>query len=75
MWAAARELGVAAEACLVVGDSLKADIAGARAAGMRSAWVNRSREAQPAEPRPDWTVATLDEVVELVCTGRGRRGQ
>lgn len=75
MWAAARELGVAAEACLVIGDSLKADIAGARAAGMRSAWVNRSGEAQPAEPWPDWTVATLDEVVEIVCTGPGRRGQ
>lgn len=67
MWAAARELGVAAEACLVVGDSLRADIAGARAAGMRSVWVNRDGEPQPAEPRPDWTVATLDEVVRIVC--------
>lgn len=75
MWAAARRLGVAAEACLVVGDSLKADVAGARAAGMRSAWVNRSREPHPAEPRPDWTVGTLDEVVEIACTGPGRRGQ
>ena len=70
MWAAARELGVDAEGCLVVGDSLRADIAGARAAGMRSVWLNRSAEPHPAEPRPDWTVATLDEVTRIVLEPR-----
>lgn len=41
MWAAAQELRAEAEDCLVVGDSLRADIAGAQTAGMRSVWVNR----------------------------------
>jgi len=63
MWAAARELEVGPEECLVVGDSLKADIAGARAAGIRSVWVNREGGTAPADgPRPDWTITTLAEV-------------
>jgi putative hydrolase of the HAD superfamily len=67
MWAAARELEVEPETCLVVGDSLKADIAGARAAGMRCVWVNRDGLAGGDEA--DWTAATLDEVPPLVKGG------
>ncbi len=64
MWAAAQELRVEAEECLVVGDSLKADIAGAKAAGMRSAWVNREQEEPPAgSPTPDYTLSSLHEIL------------
>lgn len=71
MWAAARELGMEVEECLVVGDSLKADIGGARTAGMRSVWVNRDGLPLPSsEPEADWTTADLLGVLDIV--GRGR---
>ncbi len=70
MLAAARELDVEPEECLVVGDSLKADIAGARAAGMRSVWINREGVPLSAgEPRPDWIITTLVEVQKIATEG------
>ncbi len=39
-----------AEECLYIGDSLEADIAGANAAGMRSALISRQSHARRAEP-------------------------
>lgn len=67
MWAAARELGVACERCLVVGDNIVADIGGARAAGMRSAWVSRDGAVPPpGAATPDWTLASLAEVLSIV---------
>jgi putative hydrolase of the HAD superfamily len=63
MWAAARELDVKPEACLVVGDSLKADIAGARAAGMKSVWVNR--EGLDGGDEADWVVGDLEGIPEI----------
>jgi len=72
MWAAARQLGAPPERCLVVGDNIAADIAGARAAGMRSAWVERDGLAAPPDAlRPDWTVTSLNQVVQIV---RGSAG-
>jgi len=70
MWTAASGLGVAPEQCLVVGDNLMADIAGATAAGMKSAWMDRDGAAAPDEPRPDWVVKSLDEVVAIVSAVR-----
>ncbi len=65
MWAAARELRVELEECLVVGDSLKADIAGAKAAGMKSAWVNREQDHLSAgSPTPDYILSGLDGILE-----------
>ena len=67
MWEAARELGVEPEACLVVGDSLEVDIAGAAAAGMRSIWINREQAtAAPDGPQPDWVARTLSEAMGIV---------
>jgi putative hydrolase of the HAD superfamily len=40
-FAAARELSLTPEDCVVVGDTLHADIAGANAAGIRSIWIDR----------------------------------
>jgi len=74
MWAAARELGLESEACLVVGDSLKADIAGAKAAGMRCVWVNREGVEVEEGPEADWTAATLADVPLLVRGGCGKAG-
>jgi HAD superfamily hydrolase (TIGR01549 family) len=68
MWAAAEELRVSPEDCLVVGDRLERDIAGAQAAGMRSVWVNREGLAAPGDgPEPDWVLENLAGVVEITA--------
>lgn len=46
--AAAAQLGVAPGEVLHVGDDPAMDVAGARAAGMRVAWINRERRPWPA---------------------------
>ena len=65
-------LGVAAEETLHVGDDLRADVGGAAPLGIRTAWITR-RVRDPEEklrewegPQPDWTVADLAELEELV---------
>ena len=67
MFAAAEKVGVLPAGCLVVGDNLQADIAGAQAAGMKSVWINRTGATVPAGcPPPDWTERSLVEVMEIV---------
>jgi len=64
-------LGSAPEETLHVGDSLSADIAGAAALGMRTAWVTRrvpktdEALAKHSGPRPDYVVTDLAEVAEI----------
>ena len=66
------ELGVASGEVLHVGDNLEADVAGAAALGMRTAWVTR-RVADPGAararytgPPPDFTIADLAELPALL---------
>ena len=58
---------VSAEHALFVGDSPEFDIAGARASGIRSVWVNRTGEAwsQP-DPPPDHEVTDLASLRALL---------
>ena len=64
---AARRLGVAPPECLVVGDSLEADVGGAQAAGMPSAWVNRAgRPCPPGPAAPDHEVRDVRQVLDLL---------
>ena len=66
MLAAAAALGVSAKDCLGVGDSPETDIAGARAAGMRSAWVNREgRPQREGGSGPDFVIGDLRQVERL----------
>lgn len=59
--------GVPAAAVLHVGDDADADVRGARAAGLRSAWMNRNGAPWPAGlPPPDHEIADLTELVALV---------
>ncbi len=70
MYAASRELGVDPHECLVVGDSLRADIAGAKAAGIRSVWINREGAPRPEDAaQPDWEIGTLSGVLEITGLG------
>ncbi|MCF8720807.1 HAD family hydrolase [Nitrospina gracilis] len=62
-------LGVPAECILFVGDNPVADIAGAQAVGMRTAWVNRDRKPVPPGLKPDHVLSTLHDVPKIVCPG------
>jgi FMN hydrolase / 5-amino-6-(5-phospho-D-ribitylamino)uracil phosphatase len=54
-------------AILHVGDDALADVAGARAAGLGTVWMNRGGAAWPADlPRADHEVADLDELAALI---------
>jgi len=67
MLAAAEALHLPAERCLVVGDALESDIAGARAAGMRSVWINPAgTPAPPSGSQPDWIATSLTDAVAIV---------
>jgi FMN phosphatase YigB (HAD superfamily) len=73
-----RELGVAPAECLHVGDNLRADVGGARAAGMATAWITR-RVADPERllgefegPRPHWCIRDLAELDPLLARGDTR---
>jgi beta-phosphoglucomutase len=68
---AARELGVAADRCLVVEDSVSGVQAG-RAAGMAVIGLARADDAEALE-EADLVVATLDEV-DLAVLAEGRLG-
>jgi HAD superfamily hydrolase (TIGR01509 family) len=65
-------LACAPEEALHVGDNLTADVAGAAALGIRTAWITR-RVADPAAARalapdasPDWIISDLAEIEPLL---------
>lgn len=69
-------LGCAPAEVLYVGDSPQADVAGARHAGLRVAWLNQrpgGYELPAHYPRPDFTVASLTAaaaVLDIVVPAR-----
>lgn len=56
----------ATERAIWVGDSLTSDIRSANEAGITSVWFNPKGKTQTGEAMPDYTVRSLDEVVELL---------
>lgn len=46
-----------------VGNSLSSDVAGARAAGLRSVWVPNGDGVATTDPEPDYTLESLSELV------------
>ena len=65
--AVAQAIGCEPSAVLYVGDDPAVDIAGARAAGLRTAWMNRFGSDWPAELAPPDMVATdCNELVRHV---------
>jgi len=67
-----RGLGCPPEATLHVGDNLRADVAGAAALGMRTAWLTRrvpdpdAALAAYGGPPPDHVIADLEEISPLL---------
>jgi len=66
--AACARLGLPAHAVLHVGDDPELDVAGARGAGLRSAWINRSGAAWSSSARPDLVAADLAELADRLET-------
>lgn len=65
--AIATALGCAPQDVLYVGDDPRVDVAGARAAGLRTAWLNRFARPWPAEiPPADLVASDLHELVRLL---------
>lgn len=63
---AVEEIGVAPEACVHVGDSNAEDVAGAHAAGVRSAWVPYGDVTNDVAHDPHHTFDAPDDVVDLL---------
>lgn len=63
---AADRLGVSPGACLFVGDNPAADILGAHAAGMRTAWFGANAIWPPDLTIPGGTIEKLSEVLALL---------
>ena len=62
--------GVEAANAVFVGDSAEHDIAGARNAGIRTIWVNRTNQPWAGgEPRPDYEVSGLTALLPLLTEG------
>ena len=63
--------GAAAHETLHVGDHPEFDVHGARAAGLRTAWLNRNGHEWPVELEPpERTIANLTELDELLAASR-----
>lgn len=65
--AACERLGLPPDAVLHVGDDPELDVGGARAAGLRSAWINRTQMCWPHAHTPDLTVRDLAELADVLA--------
>jgi putative hydrolase of the HAD superfamily len=68
--AAAEQLGVVPDQILHIGDDPELDVVGARDAGLRTAWINRSGHPWPAAlgPKPDLDLRDLSTLVQWLDT-------
>jgi len=69
---ALRALNVKPSDSVFVGDSVEADVAGAKSMGMRSIHVLRKPIESTHPPRPDATVTSLTEAVEVISKWNGK---
>ncbi len=64
---AVQKAGCLPEELLYVGDSQEEDILGAKRAGVRIAWFNRTNDQlQPHIPRPDYEINRLDMLLKIL---------
>jgi putative hydrolase of the HAD superfamily len=59
-------LGVSTEETVFVGDTVDADIAGAKAVGMRAIYVERRLQKEVENARPDVTIKSLGELLPVL---------
>ena len=60
--------------CLMVGDSLMADVGGAAKAGLQTCWLNRAGRDNATRVRPHYTIRTLHELPPLLSRLRTMEG-
>lgn len=65
------DLGINANECLFVGDSLTDDILGPQSIGMKTCWINR-KKAVSDDVIPDFEIKTLDELLRVVKKLEGK---
>lgn len=58
--------GIAPGECVMIGDSLTADIAGGINAGMQTIWFNHDREPVPDDCKADYIVNSLEEIMQIL---------
>lgn len=63
---ALEKLGATPQECLMVGDSLSSDMAGAQAAGIDCIWFNRRGKSRPEGISPLAEIKTLQELLEIL---------
>ena len=61
-----QDLGVKKEDCLMVGDSLSSDVAGANNVGMDSCWLNRKQRINDSGIMPTYEIRSLKELLVLL---------
>ena len=54
------------ENCLVIGDSLATDMQGANNVGLPCCWFNPACDAAPENPRIDYTISDLRQLLDIV---------
>jgi len=67
---AAARAGQPLDGAWMIGDSAEADIAGARAAGLRSVWLHRGRRWPLPTDEPDQVADSFSHAVDLVLGGQ-----
>lgn len=61
-----QDLGVKKEDCLMVGDSISSDVAGASNVGMDSCWLNRKKRVNDSGIEPTYEIHSLKELLVLL---------
>jgi putative hydrolase of the HAD superfamily len=63
---ALRKLGVTAEETVFVGDTVDADVQGAKAAGMKTVYLERRLQEDAENACPDQTIKNLGDLPEAI---------
>ena len=61
-------LGTQPDTTVLVGNSLRTDIAGAQQVGLRSVWLNRDNKDRDGAVQPDYEINSLDQLREYLIS-------
>lgn len=64
------DLGAKKEECLMIGDSLSSDVAGANAAGIDCVWLNRTGKKNETPFQPTYEIRNLTEIFAILDVNR-----
>ena len=57
---------IAASACVMLGDSIRSDIAGGKSSGMKTIWFNRKGALNTSACQPDAQIDALEKIKEIL---------